>query len=477
MEEEVKLFSRYRIPIIVEKKQWEAEKVNSRRKKTHEDYIEELKIKNPNVEVVGNYVNAKTKITHKCLIHNTIWETTPRNVLLGKGCKLCCSDKLAKHKLITNEEYVNKLKVKNLNVIPLENYIDAKTKIKHKCLIHNIVWDVSPNHILNGNGCIQCGREKYSKSRTKTHEEYIEELKIKNSNLEPLEKYAGAKTKILHLYKSCGHKSKISPTNALKGIGCKRCSSDDKKITMETYRQKIKDKNINVEPLEELIDYYTPISHRYNQCGHTVNKSPRNILASYGCMKCRSEKLHNMFKMTQEDYSNKLSKVNKDIEVIGEYINNHTKILHRFKKCGHIIEVPPAGVLSGTDCPICNKSTLEKIIQNYLDKNNIFYISQFKKDYILGVNNGLLSYDFCLPQYNLRIEAQGIQHERPIEYFGGIKAFVKQKIHDTRKRKYCHDNNVKLLEIWYYEINKVDKILEQYLNNLKLETVETTGVA
>ena len=96
---------------------------------------------------------------------------------------------------------------------------------------------------------------------------------------------------------------------------------------------------------------------------------------------------------------------------------------------------------------------------------------------MIGVNGGLLSYDFYLPTYNLLIEFQGEQHEHPIEHFGGIKKFIKQKIHDTRKRKYCHDNNIKLIEIWYYEINKAEQILERYLNNLKLESVETTGVA
>ena len=32
------------------------------KKKTHEEYVAELAIKNPNVEVVGEYINAKTKL-------------------------------------------------------------------------------------------------------------------------------------------------------------------------------------------------------------------------------------------------------------------------------------------------------------------------------------------------------------------------------------------------------------------------------
>ena len=37
------------------------------KKKTHEEYVEELKVRNPTVEVVGRYIDAKTKIMHHCL--------------------------------------------------------------------------------------------------------------------------------------------------------------------------------------------------------------------------------------------------------------------------------------------------------------------------------------------------------------------------------------------------------------------------
>ena len=66
------------------------------KKKTHKEYIEELKIKNPNVEVIGEYINSYTNIMHRCLIHNIYWMTEPRRVLRGCGCEQCRVDKFKK---------------------------------------------------------------------------------------------------------------------------------------------------------------------------------------------------------------------------------------------------------------------------------------------------------------------------------------------------------------------------------------------
>lgn len=59
------------------------------KRKTHEDYVAEVTMKNPNIEVVGKYVGANEKIEHRCLICNYEWYTTPTNILSGTGCSLC----------------------------------------------------------------------------------------------------------------------------------------------------------------------------------------------------------------------------------------------------------------------------------------------------------------------------------------------------------------------------------------------------
>ena len=84
------------------------------------------------------------------------------------------------------------------------------------------------------------------------------------------------------------------------------------------------------------------------------------------------------------------------------------------------------------------------------------------------MGNGLLSYDFYLIDYNILIEYQGLQHEK---YKPGFhkseKDFEYQQEHDRRKKEYAQNNNINLLEIWYWDYDNVEKILDEYLFDLK----------
>ena len=71
-----------------------------------------------------------------------------------------------------------------------------------------------------------------------------------------------------------------------------------------------------------------------------------------------------------------------------------------------------------------------------------------------------LSYDFYLPKYNLLVEFQGQQHEKPIDFEGSgeenaRQRFEKQQEHDRRKNSYCLANNISLYRIPYWEIKNL----------------------
>jgi very-short-patch-repair endonuclease len=87
---------------------------------------------------------------------------------------------------------------------------------------------------------------------------------------------------------------------------------------------------------------------------------------------------------------------------------------------------------------------------------------------LVGVKNGNLSYDFYLPNHNLLIEYQGVQHEKPIDFEGKGKKyakqiFKKQQEHDKRKREYAIINSINLLEIWYWDFDNIEEILTEIL--------------
>ena len=61
------------------------------------------------------------------------------------------------------------------------------------------------------------------------------------------------------------------------------------------------------------------------------------------------------------------------------------------------------------------------------------------------INNNNLKLDFYIPDKKIAIECQGIQHFIPVEYFGGIDSFEKQKKRDEIKKQLCENHNIKIL--------------------------------
>lgn len=112
-------------------------------------------------------------------------------------------------------------------------------------------------------------------------------------------------------------------------------------------------------------------------------------------------------------------------------------------------------------CPKCNYSKGEKKIENYLLENNIIFEAQKEFEGLIGVGGGNLSYDFYSPNYNLLIEYQGEFHDGSSGEYS--KKYLKtQKEHDKRKKEYIKKINFTLLEIWYWDFENIEKILNIY---------------
>ena len=305
------------------------------RKKTHEEYVTELTVKNPTVEAVEQYINAQTKIMHHCLIHDVYWKALPGNVLAGKGCKECTKEKNRNHFLKTQEEYVRQVAEVVPYIIVLGEYCGNDVPIPHLCTKHNIEWMPYPSNVLKGEGCPECGKEKFHEKRCKKHEEYVEELAIVNPTVEVIDEYIDNQTEILH-----------------------HCL---------------------------IHDVYW-------------NIRPANALMGKGCPECHKERIGRSNAMSHEEYAERLRDVNHDIMIIGEYINNLTPTLHKCLIDGYEWYATPAHILCGTGCPQCKETNGERIVRHWLEAHNILYEFQKKFDdcrdkYVLSFDFYLSDYN------------------------------------------------------------------------------------
>jgi len=173
----------------------------------------------------------------------------------------------------------------------------------------------------------------------------------------------------------------------------------------------------------------------------TFSQIPGAHLRGQGCPKCCNNK-----KRTTEDFI-KLAKIKHgdkyDYSLV-DYKNKRTKIKIICQKHGIFLQTPYVH-LDGFGCKLCKSSRLEKYLSLKLQTLNIEYTTDKKFD---KCRNKLpLSFDFYLPKINTLIECDGIQHYKPLKFFGGEERFEQQKINDNIKNKYCIDNNIKLIRV------------------------------
>lgn len=133
-------------------------KCGGTKKLTHEEFIEKLKQVNPNIQVLGTYINSATKILCRCTIDEYEWTPTPRDLLQGYGCPKCGNSLKSTH-----EEFIQKLQQVNPDIEILEPYKNNKTKIKCKCKVCEHEWQTIPSSLLQGRGCPKCNTSKGEK--------------------------------------------------------------------------------------------------------------------------------------------------------------------------------------------------------------------------------------------------------------------------------------------------------------------------
>lgn len=118
-------------------------------------------------------------------------------------------------------------KHKDLIILSTE-YKNQKTNMTYKCSICNYQGIIRANSLLHSNGCPECLRKAKDLKRRKTHEQFVEEMKLINSNIIFLTKYNGNHNEIMCQCKICNNIWKGNPSNLLAGHGCKKCS--DKRV-------------------------------------------------------------------------------------------------------------------------------------------------------------------------------------------------------------------------------------------------------
>lgn len=144
--------------------------------------------------------------------------------------------------------------------------------------------------------------------------------------------------------------------------------------------------------------------------------------------------------------------------------------------CGNTFISDKKNFLSGNtkSCGCLKESAHEQQVERCLQYLKLDYQKQVKFDGLTGNKGAKLSYDFAILNYGKithLIECQGQQHYKPVTWYGGEEQFNIQQMHDSLKREYAKNNNIKLIEI-KYNLKSNEKVLRRITEELKLNYSE-----
>lgn len=187
-----------------------------------------------------------------------------------------------------------------------------------------------------------------------------------------------------------------------------------------------------------------------------------NLINGKRCNECNIEYKHELFKFTPDEVVDRIENLGSKIYNPEEYINQDIKnLIVSCPRCGSKFTTSLKHFLQhgGQQCSGCyrKESIGELRIRHYLEDHDIKFDSEKMFDDCR--DNGMLRFDFYLPDMDIAIEFDGEQHFIDNHYFN--YDFNKNRLHDEIKTQYCIDHGIKLIRIPYKKLDYINDILEK----------------
>lgn len=324
-------------------------------------------------------------------------------------------------------------------------------------------------------------------------EQFINKVKTKFPDENYKIIYAGKNTSETSIFKclDCGRRIEVNTGELFRSRRrhiCSKCNykRKDTEKNENIIRERLINKAINVEFYMKDRNgiRHNMVNFTCKKCGRINTKEVTNFLdQKYDCSYCEGSK---QSKDTDSFLRELKEKAGEKFTLLTEYVDSKTSIKVKCNSCGFIRDVKPNTLLLSCYCPKCDKkgSRGEKIIASFLDRNNIKFTSQM---YFSNFNIGIHYFDFYIPDYNLLLEFNGIQHYEFNEHFHkDLDNFEYRKQKDAIKKEAALKDGFNYVSIKYTLINNLDSILNYIFNSttissesrgkcLEIETIQDIG--
>lgn len=280
----------------------------------------------------------------------------------------------------------------------------------------------------------------------------------------------GSAQKIEITCKRCGNVFMQRPGDHLAGNGCPDCGrikqSVCKKKDINHFLTEIKQKR---NDHGEFYDYSNVIYEGMNKKVEIICpkhgpfwQTPLNHIQNHNCPECGKINYKEKRTLTTEEFLDRAQKNRSDSCSVYDYSKvvykgNSEKIEIICPKHGSFWQNPKDHAHKNSGCPICNSSHLEEKTRWALTDLGIKFEFQKRFDWL-----GKQSLDFYLPDYNIALECQGIQHYEQVEAFGNTLKEIQTR--DKYKYRKCKLRGVQIRYIKYDTVDiraKIKKLLNK----------------
>ena len=349
------------------------------------------------------------------------------------------------------------------------------------CPQHGDFIQLARSH-LKGYGCEKCGIEQTkSKKIEKSKKIFFEEAPIIHKHFYDYSNsdYKGTRIKVSIQCPKHGPFLQ-RPAKHLTGQGCNKCgeerTADGQKTPLDIIIKQFKEKHGEEHYNYDYVDYInidTPVKIHCNIHKKIFLQTSWNHLSGSGCKECGIEKRSiqkiNLASSKFWEVANKDEHFDFSQFIYKKCIIKSTLIC---KKCNGHFETCPNNYLAGNGCPFCINKTELKLYEILIGQYLI--TRQNKYEWCTNIKTKCyLPFDFCIEEYNIIIELDGIQHFQKVKHFKNTPE--EQNRRDLYKQKCANDNNYSVIRIYqedvYYDtFDWLTKIIEtiEHIKNVNI---------
>ena len=332
--------------------------------RSHDDFVEIVKVKNPSVEIVGTYTKAQERIAVRCKACGYEWTPKAYSLIQGRSCRYCSAKRSAKNNngktgLKTQQQFLSEMSEVHPSIKVVGEYLNGHTDIQCACTVCGHNWKAKPYSLLQGHGCPRC-----AKSGTSFMEQFIKcsfEMALGEDRVLSRDKTAIGMELDIYIPSL---KIAFEPGNWFLH---KKSLNRDK-----TKRERCKEKGIRLItiydkfPLTEQMPFENDclvFNDDLNKTDHSVIRDLVKRLFEIADIQYRlndpqwstieRQSYDNAKAKTHEDFVESMSALHPTIEVLGKYVNANKRLLVKCTVCGFEWDGVPANMLAGDGCRKC----------------------------------------------------------------------------------------------------------------------------